>query len=157
MDSTALRSATFLRGLTDQELEAFESILSVADYRRGEKIVVEGTPAHVFHVLLKGTLHVRRMAQKREMLLARIQPGSFFGEINLFEPGNATATIYAMDPVTIAFVDYGRFRDFMAANPAIGYKIVAGLMAELSRRLRATNERFVHAMYWSNLNAPAEA
>ncbi len=156
MDSTPLRTASFLQDLTDREFEDFQNLLATAEYRRGEKIIVEGSAAHAFYILLTGTLHVRRMAQKREMLLARLQPGSFFGEIHLFEPGNATATVYAMDPVTIAFVDYGQFRQFMEANPLIGYKITAALMAELSRRLRATNERFVHAMYWSNLNAPAE-
>lgn len=154
MDSITLRSARFLQGLTEEELAAFQNILAVADYQRGEKVVTEGTAAHAFYILLKGKLHVRRMAQKREMLLARLEPGSFFGEMHLLEPGKVTATIYAMEPVSIASVEYDKLRDFMAANPTIGYRIITGLMAELARRLQATNERFVQAMYWSSLNAP---
>jgi hypothetical protein len=40
-------------------------------------------------------------------------------------------------------------RDFMAANPAIGYKLVSAMMAEMSRRLRSTSARFVNSIYWS--------
>jgi CRP-like cAMP-binding protein len=154
MDSQSLRVVSFLRSLSDEELAEVAALLTIREYSPKARIVAEGEPIGAFHLVLKGTLHVRRLAQKREMLLARIGVGGFFGEINLFEPGEATASVYAMDAVTVALVDYGRFRDFMAARPEIGYKIVAALMAELARRLRATNERFVNSMYWSNLNAP---
>jgi CRP-like cAMP-binding protein len=154
MDLQSLRAVSFLKSLTDEELGEIGALLTVSDYPPKARIVAEGEPIGAFYLVLKGTLHVRRLAQKREMLLARIGPGGFFGEINLFEPGEATASVYAMDAVTVALIDYGRFRDFMAARPGIGYKIVAALMAELARRLRATNERFVNSMYWSNLNAP---
>lgn len=156
MNPQALRAVSFLSNLTDAEMQSFALLLSVVEFAPRDKIIAEGSAAHAFYIVAKGTLHVRRMAQKREMLLARIGTGGFFGEINLFEPGAATASVYAMDAVQVAVVDYGRLRDFMAANPVIGYKIVAALMAELSRRLRATNERFVSSMYWSSLNAPNE-
>jgi CRP/FNR family cyclic AMP-dependent transcriptional regulator len=155
MDSQIFRSVSFLSNLQEAEMAQFAELLTTREFRAKEKIIAEGEPIHAFYIVTSGTLHVRRLAQKREMLLARIGPGGFFGEVNLFEPGTATASIYAMDAVTLALVDYGRLRDFMGRNPAVGYKIVAALFAELSRRLRATNERITSSMYWSSLNAPA--
>ena len=89
------------------------------------------------------------MAGKREMLLGRLGPGGFFGEINLFDPGVATASIYAMKPTRLAVVDYEAFQNFMSANPATGYKIVSAMMTEMARRLRQTSARLVNTAYWS--------
>ena len=107
-----------------------------------------------FYIVCKGTVHVRRSAQKKELLLGRIGSGGFFGEINLFDPGTATATICAMDKVKLASVDYEALRAFMSENPGTGYKIVSALMTEVSRRLRQTNQRFVNSVYWASENTP---
>jgi CRP-like cAMP-binding protein len=76
--------------------------------------------------------------------------GAFFGEINLFDPGVATASIYAMKPTRLAVVDYERLRNFMSVNPTTAYKIVSGMMTEMARRLRQTSSRLVNTVYWSS-------
>jgi hypothetical protein len=37
----------------------------------------------------------------------------------------------------------------MCSRPDIGYKITVRLLTEVSTRLRHTNERLVHSMFWS--------
>ena len=73
----------------------------------------------------------------------------FFGEINLFDPGVSTATVYAMKDVKLAVCDYETLRTFMAANPVTGYKIVTGMMGEMARRLRTTSARLANSIYWT--------
>ncbi len=150
MDREILRSVSFLKNLTDDELHAFANLLTIREIAPKEKIVTEGLPIHAFHIICSGTVHARRMAQKREVLLGRIGPGGFFGEVNLFDAGLATASIVAIDKVRLAVVDYSAMRAFMESNPAIGYKLASALMSELSRRLRQTNDRFVNSLYWAN-------
>jgi CRP-like cAMP-binding protein len=104
---------------------------------------------HDFYVVVSGVVHVRRLSQEHEVLLARIGPGGFFGEINLFDEATATASVYAMGDVRIAVVSNSNFRTFMSGRPDIGYKITARLLSEVSSRLRQTNERLVHSMFWS--------
>lgn len=152
MDSEILRSVSFLKNLTDDELHAFGNLLTIREVAPKEKVVIEGAPIDSFHIICSGTVHARRMAQKREVLLGRIGKGGFFGEVNLFDAGLATASVHAIDKVTLAVIDYHTLRSFMESNPAIGYKIVSALMAELSRRLRQTNDRFVNSLYWSNVS-----
>jgi CRP-like cAMP-binding protein len=84
------------------------------------------------------------------MLLARLGSGAFFGEINLFDPGLATASIYAMKTTRLAIIPYDLFRNYMETNPTAGYKIASGLMTEMSRRLRATSARLVNSVFWSD-------
>jgi CRP/FNR family cyclic AMP-dependent transcriptional regulator len=148
-----LRTVSILESLSDQELEIFSRIMQVTQVRAGERILEEGTEVTALYIVCDGVVHVRRLAQKREMLLGRLGVGGFFGEINLFDPGVATASIYAMKAATLAVIEYGIMREFMSNNPAAGYKIVSAMMTEMARRLRQTSSRLVNTVYWSSSEA----
>ncbi len=153
MDSSQLRTVSFLRALSDDELATFAALLRSHNFAPRDRIIEEGAPIIAVHLVIEGVVHVRRLAGKREMLLGRLGVGGFFGEVNLFDPGVSSASIYAMKPTQIAYVDYESLRDFMAANPATGYKMVSGMMTEMSRRLRQTSARLVNTSYWSGAEA----
>ena len=149
MASEILRSVSFLSDLSDDELHTFAALMRMQEFKTGEQIITEGEPVGALYVVCQGTVHVRRRAQKREMLLGRIGACGFFGEINLFDPGLATASVLAMKSVSVASVGYETMRAFMESNPAAGYKIVSALMREVCHRLRQTDQRFVNAVYWA--------
>lgn len=153
LDPTQLRAVSFLRSLSDEELAGIAELLIPRKCAARERIIEEGTPVNALYLVCDGVVHIRRLAQKREMLLGRLGVGGFFGEINLFDPGVATASIYAMKPTLLAFVDYDSLRGFMASNPSVGYKMVSGMMTEMSRRLRTTSARLVNVAYWSSAEA----
>ena len=153
MDVDLLRTVSILRTLTDDELRAFCDLLTARDVPPRERIIEEGTEVHTLYIVCSGVVHIRRLAQKREMLLGRLGVGGFFGEINLFDPGLATASIYAMKPTKLAFVDYATLRTFMAEHPATGYKIVSAMMTEMARRFRLTSARLVNTAYWKSAEA----
>ncbi len=150
MDVDPLRSVSCLRALDATELTHLAGLLTARDFQPRERIVEEGKEVGAFYIVQRGTVHVRRRAENREVLLGRIDVGGFFGEINLFDPGMATASVYAVDAVTIAMIDYGTLRAFMEAHSVTGYKIVAALMGEVCARLRLTNDRFVNSVFWSS-------
>ncbi len=149
MDLAFLRTVAILKNLNDDELNAFAALFNPHLAKHGEKILEEGTVVTKLSIVCEGVVHVRRIAQKRELLLGRLGPGAFFGEINLFDPGVATASIYAMKDVRLAVCGYDALREFMSANPATGYKIVCAMMTETARRLRQTSARLVNSVYWS--------
>ncbi len=153
MELDLLRSVSIFRSLDDAELASVAALLTVREIPARNRILEEGTEVKALYIVCDGVDHVRRMAQKREMLLNRLGVGAFFGEINLFDPGLATASIYAMKNSRIASVDYGSFRAFMEAHPATGYKIVTAMMVETVRRLRQTSARLVNVVYWSSADA----
>jgi CRP-like cAMP-binding protein len=157
MQSDLLRPVSLFHDLSGDELQVLNNLFSLREVAPKQKIVAEGMPMHEFYVVCKGSVHARRMAQKREMLLGRIGEGGFFGEINLFNEGTATASVYSAEAATLAVAENAALRQFMAENTEIGYKIVSELLVELSRRMRHTNERFVNSLYWSSLSADAPA
>lgn len=150
MDVELLRSVTIFRELTDEQMRAFAALLSARDVPPKTRILEEGKPVGNFYIVQSGIVHIRRLAGKRELLLGRLGPGGFFGEINLFDPGMATASIDAMKPTRLALVDYDQFRAFMGREPATGYKIVSAMMTEMARRLRQTSARLVNTAYWAS-------
>jgi CRP-like cAMP-binding protein len=151
MEFALLRATPFLKKLSDSEFEAFTCLCTVHELQPGERVIEQGRLVRSLFIVGKGTVHARARAQEREILLGRIEAGGFFGEINLFDPDVATASIYAMDRVTLAEIDYGVLLDFMEEHPAIGYKIVSALMQGVCKRLRATDSKLVTSMFWSNL------
>lgn len=161
MDVELLRNVSILRKLTDDELKSFCALLVAREVKPKERIIEEGTPVKNFYIVTEGVVHIRRLAGKREMLLGRLGPGGFFGEINLFDPGVATASIYTMKPTRLAVVDYEAFHKFMIDNPSIGFRIASSMMTEMARRLRQTSARLVNTAYWSSatgsLPAPASS
>jgi CRP/FNR family cyclic AMP-dependent transcriptional regulator len=150
MDLDLLRRVSILRQLSEEELRQFSELLFLREVKPKFRIIEEGTPVKNFSIICSGIVHIRRMANKREMLLGRLGPGGFFGEINLFDPGLATASIYAMKPTQLAVIDYESFHQFMSGNPSTGYKIVSSMMTEMARRLRLTSARLVNMAYWTN-------
>ena len=157
MDIELLRTVSILRKLSDDELRAFAALFDKREVKAKERIIEGGTPNRAFYIICRGVVHIRRLAQKREMLLGRLGVGGFFGEINLFDPGMATASVYAMKPTTLAFVDYDTLRTFMTDHPATGYKIVSAMMTEMCRRFRLTSDRLVNMAYWNNSDAAVSA
>ncbi len=159
MDIALLRTVSILRDLTDDELRSFAALFTIREAKPRERIIEGGAKNNAFYIISAGVVHIRRLAQKREMLLGRLGSGGFFGEINLFDPGMATASVYAMKPTTLGSVDHETLRAFMSQNPATGYKIVTAMMIEMCRRFRLTSDRLVNMAYWNNAEAavPAEA
>jgi len=149
MTTELLRNVSIFKDLSEGELDAMKNLWTFRHVPGRERIVAEGEMMHEFFVVSSGVVHVRRLAKDHEVLLARIVPGGFFGELNLFAEGMATASVYAMEEVRLAVANNGTFRSFMASRPDIGYKIAAILLKEVSSRLRATNDRLVHSMFWS--------
>jgi len=152
MQTEYLRNVSIFKDLSDGELDAMKTLWTLRPVAGHERIVREGEPMHDFYVVCTGVVHVRRLSQNHEVLLARIGRGGFFGEINIFEEATATASVYAMDDVQVAVIPNATFRGFMSSRPEIGYKITARLLNEVSARLRQTNERLVHSMFWSTMN-----
>jgi CRP-like cAMP-binding protein len=143
-----LRDVTLFKHLSDAELDAMKEIWTFRHVTAHQQIVVEGEPMHEFFIVAAGVVHARRVSGGHDVLLGRILRGGVFGEMNLFLEGAATASVYAMEEVRLAVTSNSTLREFMAARPDIGYKITSLLLEEVCTRLRQTNDRLVHSLFW---------
>jgi CRP-like cAMP-binding protein len=108
----------------------------------GTVVIEEGEIQTTVFVVVSGQLEVRaKQEDETEPLLARVGPGETLGEISLFDPGPAAATVRATE-----FSQLWRIADsdliiFMEENPGAGNLLLRTLAAILAQRLRQVNPR----------------
>jgi len=125
-------SVPLFRGLEEGELKAVANLSKEMTFREGEAIVKEGEAGLGFYVIIEGEAVVRR----RNKTVAKLQRGSFFGEMALFDDQPRSADVVATEATKCLVLLRWNFWALVSRNK----KVVRALFKEMARRLRATNE-----------------
>ncbi|NWG00890.1 MAG: cyclic nucleotide-binding domain-containing protein [Thermoanaerobaculaceae bacterium] len=127
-------------------LEALEELLSstsVRSFSPGEIIVREGDPGVSLFLIEAGTVEVRTNDPAgREVVLAQLGPGEFFGEVAVLTGRPRTATIVACEAVTLIEILAEDLERIVAAHP----RVRTVLEEFYQRRARATVETMVQRL-----------
>jgi len=107
----------------------------------GQTIIFQGKPQNSLFFVISGVLHVHTEVDGRTVLIARIEAGETSGEINLFDPANASASVTAKEFTQVWRADRADIEAFVAAYPVPGAILLTGLIRVMSRRIRHMNER----------------
>lgn len=124
-----------------------------------EVVIEQGALNASLFIVLEGILHVRRRAEGRQVHLGQLDPGSFFGDISLFDPGPTTADVVGVKAGHLVELDGALMDLFMLEHPAAAACLLRFLLEEMAQRLRRTDERLVEAIFWGGLlrEQPARA
>jgi CRP-like cAMP-binding protein len=104
-------------------------------------LIEEGNQQNTLYYVISGTLHASTTRSGRPVLLGRIGAGETIGEINIFHPGLASATVTAIEFTQIWRIDRQSLEDFMNVSPLPASHLLIGIASTLSRRLRETNDK----------------
>ena len=102
----------------------------------GSVVIQQGSPQESLFLVLAGELHARRKDEDREILIGSIRQGESFGEINIFDPARASATVVAVAPTQIWRIGRAELLGFLDGYPEASVKLLSHLAALLSRRIR---------------------
>jgi CRP-like cAMP-binding protein len=91
----------------------------------------------LFFFVISGELHAKRSVGGREILMGTIRQGESIGEVAIFDPGAATATVVAMTPAQIWKIDREALNEFFAAYPQAALRLAVSLASLLAIRLRS--------------------
>ncbi|HEX8594621.1 MAG TPA: cAMP-activated global transcriptional regulator CRP [Pseudomonas sp.] len=105
-------------------------------------IICAGDPAQSLFLIVKGSVTVViEDDEGREMIVAYLNTGDFFGELGLFEgPGQETkrsAWVRAKTECEVAEISYSKFRELSQQEPDILYAIGS----QMAQRLRNTTRK----------------
>jgi flavin-dependent dehydrogenase len=101
-------------------------------YESGEIIVRQGDLGECMYFIQSGNVEVIRESDGREVRLAELGQGEFFGEMALFEKGVRSATVRPLGEVRVLSVDKRLFLRKIHEDPALAFRI----MQKMSRRIR---------------------
>jgi CRP/FNR family cyclic AMP-dependent transcriptional regulator len=123
----------------------FDTLLSHSQRRRfaaKSNIICAGEQAQTLSFIVKGSVTILiEDDEGREMIIAYLNPGEFFGELGLFEPKvgaqGRSAWVRAKTECEVAELSYDKFRELAGQNPHYLYT----LGSQMAQRLRNTTRK----------------
>jgi CRP-like cAMP-binding protein len=128
-----LKKVSILGALSQGQLRTLANWASVLAFEEGETVVKRGDTGNGLYLILDGSAEVRRGSRS----LARLGAGQFFGEMSLFDNQPRSADVVTLSPSKIAVLQKWEFWGFAAGQPGV----VLSILEEMSRRLRAADEK----------------
>ena len=121
----------------------------------GNVIIEEGAMQTEVFVVISGKLEVRaKQEDGSEIVLAQIGPGETLGEISLFNPGPAAATVTAVEFSQLWRIADADLIQFMEENPGAGNVLLRTLASILAQRLRQMNPRAFGLSTYAVIDSP---
>ena len=122
-----------------KNIEAFLAQCHRRRYPAKSTIIYAGDKADVLYYIVKGTVSVlvEDEADQKEMIIAYLNEGEFFGEMGLFEEGIRSAWIKAKTDCEISEITYSKFTELYENNPNFLFAITR----QMASRLRETTQK----------------
>ena len=128
----------FMRGAWHLPTQVFEA---------GAAIVTEGEEADAAYIITEGRCQVSKLVQGHTNLVRELSPGDVFGEMAIFSSQPRTATVEAIEDVTVMVVKRETLHSGLELNSWMGrfVKAMADRFLEVDSRLQMF-ESGVHAI-----------
>jgi CRP-like cAMP-binding protein len=123
-----LRNVRLFSDLDERDLESLADEFSERRFSAGDKIALEGEGGLMFFVVEEGELSVEQHGES----VAKLGPGSSFGEIALIDRRPRTATVTAESEVKAFGLPVFVFRPFVEARPQVAWKMLEAMADRLA-------------------------
>src|SRR6185312_4634311 len=118
--------------MTPQDAADLAEVATSRSFPRHAIIINEGDDSDSVYFILSGSVKVFLSDQDgKEAIVAILKAGDYFGEMAL-EPGSRSASVMALESVSLAIVRMADFRAFLRTHP----DFVFSLLGKLIRRAR---------------------
>lgn len=150
----SLETHPLTHGLPPEHKRRLATFSKIRRHRLGHRIVEANEPGSELFLLLSGSVKVSAEdSAGREITLAVLYPGDFFGEVSLWDNKGRTATVETLEPSQIVSIPGPPLLDLMRDSPDIAFRF----LATLSDRLRETDRKLMHMAYGDSYQKVARA
>lgn len=127
--------------MNDEQLQTFIKHCNRQRYPAKSTIIHAGDESKSLYLLLDGSVSVTMEGEEgRELVLAYLNPGEFYGEMGLFEEDESrSASVKARTECEVAEISYEKFKRLYRENPDILFRV----SSQLALRLRDTSRKVV--------------
>jgi small-conductance mechanosensitive channel/CRP-like cAMP-binding protein len=140
-----LRAVDFLDVLPQEALEHLARDSKACSYGPGEDVIRQGDEGTDLFVMKSGEAAVLVTQGDREAVeVARLGPGSVFGEMSLVTGERRSATVRALGPSELIVVAHSPFRYVLAQNPDLAQRISEVLASRQAAIEQANSAVEVH-------------
>jgi len=133
-----LRRVPLFAGLTEPQFEQLAVGSARRSYPKGRTIVSEGEPSQSMYILLAGRAKVQRSdSEGKEVILAVLGSGEYFGEMSLIDDSPRSASVITLESSEFIAVSKEAFKAMLAQSPDMAMSVMRGLV----RRLREADKK----------------
>jgi len=142
-NSPQLPASGILIGLSEEDRSLLSGYGEFRPVHEGQGLIEEGDDQDALYFVISGILHVHTNTDDKHTLIARIGAGESIGEINLFDPGKASASVTAQSFSQVWKTTRHDLETFIQNYPELGEHLLVALISELSRRIRHLNGKLL--------------
>lgn len=135
--SAMLKRTTLFGDLTLAERLALAGALKRQDVPPGTRILHAGDPGSAFFLVAAGRIKISLTREGREVVLAELGPGDYFGELSVIDGRPRSADAIAVTRTELFELPQEAFFRVLDAHASIGRK----LLVEICRRLREADQQ----------------
>ena len=155
-----LKMAEIFDNMTSTQMELIGSICVEKQYTSGELLFAENTPGDGLYVIANGSVEilvdpslVAGQYVGEPYSIATLRRGQSFGEIALVDEGGRSASARITQHSTrLIHIPRKELMLLCDTYPALGYRLMRNLAADLAMKIRTTDLKVRDYLYWSHLN-----
>jgi len=133
-----LRNVPIFAGLPESQLQLLTRVVGRKSYPRNSTVIAAGDPTDALYIVISGRLKVMMSDDEgREVILAILSQGEFFGEMGLIDESPRSATVIAIEPCELLTINKLDFKKCLQEN----FDICTGVLKGLVRRLREADRK----------------
>ncbi|HOP04198.1 MAG TPA: Crp/Fnr family transcriptional regulator [Tenuifilaceae bacterium] len=124
-DESIIQGIPFSDLLTETQKQEILETSRIIDYIKRDIILKQSTAISSIPILLKGLVKTSKEMRKGKNIILRIaQPGTFLGISSVFGSDTYSYSVFALEPVTVLFVNAGVLESIIKENGEFGFQIV---------------------------------
>ncbi len=129
---TALQTVPLFSEVGRGDLERVARAATERHYAAGSEVITEGEPGTAMFVITTGEADAVKAASGGEVHLATLGPGTFFGEMSLFEGFHRANSVRAKTDLECLALTAWDVQAELRTNPAVAVQ----MLKTIARRLR---------------------
>lgn len=132
-----LKTVTLFAELTPTEINILSQNMITRSYPKNTVVVNEGDNTDALYLINSGRSAVTKVHNDgKEIVLAILGPGDYFGEMALIDEQPRSASIITREPSQFSIFMKPDFQQVLMANPELSLKIMQGLSQRLRSAMR---------------------
>jgi signal transduction histidine kinase len=137
---TILKKVLFFSRLSDQGLQKLISMGETISLRKNQVVYQEGDESESMFVILDGRVRIYKIDDRgRDLELATLAAGDFFGELALLDSQPRSATVVCLTACEFFVINQIAFMGLLLHSRA---RIIYSVFADLTGKIRETTEAY---------------
>ena len=146
LDPLELRRLKVLADLNEEQVAFIAGLTEQPAYRPNQIVVKEHAMGDCMYILLDGTVRVTKTVEGREIMLAALEVGDFFGEMCLFYEAPRSADVVANGECKLLKITRERFDVLLQQRPDICALFLRAMIRVVAMRLRSMDKKYADSI-----------